>query len=282
MNEAAAQVRSRLAALGRVEDCDLDLAETALLLAALARAEVGTPLDITPHVGVLQTLGAELARRLAGCDNAEHAAAALFEVMTGRHGFRPDERDDESLGGFDLPEVIDRRRGGSEALGVLAVDVARRAGLQADGLAFPVHFLVRIGLPGGGRAIFDPFGHGGALGAADLRAMLKAVAGLEAELEPGHYAPMDNRDLLLRLGNGAKLRLLRHGHVARALGLVEALLLVAPDTAMLWREAGLMHMRLDNTRRAVAALEQFVSRSGNAQAKARTLALLAELRRRLT
>ena len=39
-----------------------------------------------------------------------------------------------------------------------------------------------------------------------------------------------------------------------------------------------MHMRLDNPHGAVAALEQFVARTPNAQARARTLALLAELK----
>lgn len=282
MSEAAARVRERLTALGRMEDCDLDPAEPALLLAALGRAGRGAPLDIAPYLALLDGMAAELRAEAADdCSDAEALALRLFHLLGRRHRFHGDEGDDEELGDLDLLTVMDRRRGGNDAIGLLALTITRRAGMVAEGLAFPAHFLLRLGLPNGSRAIVDPLGGGQALAPPDLRAMLKAAAGLEAELEPAHYAAMSNRDLLLRLGNAAKLRLLRLGHVERALAMVESLLLVAPDTALLWREAGLMHMRLDHTAQAIAALEQFLRRTPSAQAKARTLALLAELKRRM-
>ncbi|BAE53309.1 SirB1 family protein [Paramagnetospirillum magneticum] len=281
MTEAATRVRARLTALGRVEDCDLDPAEPLLLLAALGRAGSGGPLDIAPYLAQLDGMAEELRAEAADCGHAEALAIRLFYLLGRRHRFQGDERDDDDLGDLDLLTVMDRRRGGNDALGLLALAVARRAGMVAEGLAFPAHFLLRLGLADGSRTIVDPLGGGQALSTPDLRAMLKAAAGLEAELEPAHYAAMSNRDLLLRLGNAAKLRLLRLGHVERALAMVEALLLVAPETCLLWREAGLMHMRLDHTPQAVFALEQFLSRTPSAQAKARTLALLAELKRRM-
>ena len=281
MTLAGSQLRSRLAALGRLDDDALGLAEAALLLAALDRNEAGPDPDIGPYLHYLGELGAELARAADGCGDAQAQAACLAEVLSRRHRFRGDDRDDDDLSNINLMSVIDRRCGSADAIGLLALDVARRAGLLAEGLAFPAHFLLRIDDGDGQRAIIDPFSGGLPLGPPELRAMLKAVAGLDAELEPLHYAPLGNRDLLLRLGNSAKLRLLRLGRVERAVELVEALLLLAPAVPLLWREAGLMHMRLDNLSAAIAALEQFVSRTPNAQAKARTLALLAELKRRL-
>ena len=161
------------------------------------------------------------------------------------------------------------------------LDVARAAGLTAEGLAFPVHFLLRIEDGAGRRLILDPSAGGKVVEPPDMRALLKIATGLGAELEPAHYAAMGNRDMVVRLQNETKLRLLRCGHIDRALGVVEATLLLAPDLALLWREAGLMHMRLDNPGGAVAALEQFMARTTNAQARARTQDLLAELRSRL-
>ncbi|ARJ66397.1 hypothetical protein WV31_12350 [Magnetospirillum sp. ME-1] len=281
MNEAAARVRERLTALGRLEDCDLDPAEPALLLAALGQARRGTLLDIAPYLALLDEMADQLRAEGRDCPDAEALAIRLFQLLGRRHRFQGDERDDDDLGDLDLLTVMDRRRGGNDALGLLALAVTRRAGMVAEGLAFPAHFLLRLGLAGGSRVIVDPLGGGQSLSTPDLRAMLKAAAGLDAELEPIHYAAMSNRDLLLRLGNAAKLRLLRLGHVDRALAMVESLLLVAPDACLLWREAGLMHMRLDHTAPAIAALEQFLARTPSAQAKARTLALLAELKRRL-
>jgi regulator of sirC expression with transglutaminase-like and TPR domain len=280
MSEAAALVRARLSALGRLEDDDLDPAEPALLLAALGRAGKGSPLDISPYLTVLDDMAGELRAEAQDCPDAESLATRLFHLLGRRHRFHADERDDDDLGDLDLLTVMDRRRGGNDALGLLALAVTRRAGMVAEGLAFPAHFLLRLGLCDGSRVIVDPLGGGEALSPPDLRGMLKAAAGLEAELEPAHYAAMSNRDLLLRLGNAAKLRLLRLGYVDRALSMVESLLLVAPENCLLWREAGLMHMRLDHTAQAIAALEQFLRRTPSAQAKARTLALLAELKRR--
>ncbi|CUW37875.1 conserved protein of unknown function [Magnetospirillum sp. XM-1] len=282
MSEAAARVRERLTALGRLEDRDLDPAEPALLLAALGQARRGALLDIAPYLALLDEMAAQLRTEAEDCPDAEALALRLFQLLGRRHRFQGDERDDDDLGDLDLLTVMDRRRGGNDALGLLALAVTRRAGMVAEGLAFPAHFLLRLGLADGSRVIVDPLGGGQPLSAPDLRAMLKAAAGLDAELEPAHYAAMSNRDLLLRLGNAAKLRLLRLGYVDRALAMVESLLLVAPDACLLWREAGLMHMRLDHAAQAVAALEQFLARTSSAQAKARTLALLAELRRRLT
>jgi regulator of sirC expression with transglutaminase-like and TPR domain len=281
MTEAAARARSRLAALGRGGDQDLDPAESALLLAALGRPGRGAATDIGPYLALLDSLAGDLrSQAQENCPHAEALGRHLFRLLD-RHRFQGDDRDDEELGDLDLLAAMDRRRCGNEALGLIALAVARRAGYQADCLGFPAHLLLRLGHPDGSRAIFDPSGDGRALSAADLRGMIKAAAGLDAELEPGHYTAISNRDLLLRLGNAAKLRLLRLGHVERALAMVETLLLLAPEAGLLWREAGLMHMRLDHTMQAISALEQFVSRAPNAQARARTLALLAELKRRL-
>jgi len=86
--------------------------------------------------------------------------------------------------------------------------------------------------------------------------------------------------VLIRVQTALKQRLLRLGRLDRALALVEGLLLVAPDQPPLWREAGLMHLRQGNPRGAVAALEQFVIRTTDLQARARALSLMAELKTR--
>ena len=84
---------------------------------------------------------------------------------------------------------------------------ARRAG-TASGLAFPGHFLIRLS-EGPERLILDPFHGGQVCDAAELRELLKATAGQEIELPPEHYAPVSDRDVLLRLQNNLKARLLQ-------------------------------------------------------------------------
>jgi len=273
---AAATTRARLAGLAGLADDAVRPLEAALLLAALARPEAA----IDGYLHYMDELAQEVRAAAAG-SHAEHLADSLFEVIGRRHRFRGDDRDDDEIDNANLMCVIDRRRGVPAALGLLALDVARAAGLVAEGLAFPVHFLLRIEDGSGRRLILDPSAGGRVVEPSDMRALLKVATGLGAELEPAHYAAMGNRDMVVRLQNETKLRLLRCGRIDRALDVVEATLLLAPDLALLWREAGLMHMRLDNPSGAVAALEQFIARTPNAQARARTQALLAELRSRL-
>lgn len=276
MGKAPAMPRERLAGLAGLDDAAVRPAEAALWLAALDRPDAA----VDGYLGYLAELAREV--RAATADGpAEQLAEALFEVIGRKHRFRGDDRDDDDIDNANLMWVIDRRRGVAAALGLLMLDVARQAGLAADGLAFPVHFLLRIEDGGGRRLILDPSAGGRVVEPPEMRALLKVATGLSSELEPAHYAAMGNREMVVRLQNETKLRLLRCGRVERALGVVEATLLLAPDSALLWREAGLMHMRLDNPGGAVAALEQFVTRTTNAQARARTQALLAELRGRL-
>jgi regulator of sirC expression with transglutaminase-like and TPR domain len=89
-----------------------------------------------------------------------------------------------------------------------------------------------------------------------MRALLKASSGTGAELTPGHYAPATNRDILLRLQNNIKIRLLRAERHEAALRIVESMLMFAPDRPSLWYEAGLLHGHLGNLRGALLALDQ--------------------------
>ncbi|OAN49314.1 hypothetical protein A6A04_02970 [Paramagnetospirillum marisnigri] len=277
MVRSPAKLRSELTALGRLEDDRLRPAEIMLALAALDRGAAGS----ASHLEFLDTLGAELAASLEEAAPVEELAASLFRMITHHHRFHLDDGDDDDVSNADLGRVIDQRCGVEGLLGLLAMDAARQAGLMAHILAFPSHVLLRLEDSAGRRGIFDPALGGQGVEAWDLRALVKASAGLSAELDPAHYGVMGNRDLVIRLRNDVKLRLLRCGRLEQALAVVEATLLVAPCAAMLWREAGLMHLRLDNPGGAVAALEQFVARTCNAVARAKTIALLADLKTRL-
>ena len=67
----------------------------------------------------------------------------------------------------------------------------------------------------------------------------------------------------------------------RALTVVEAMLMLAPDFAELWREAGMLHRHLGNLRAAAAALEQFVVRAPDGVARHQAAAILQQLRAQL-
>jgi len=247
------EVEAALRRAAGESDANLDVAGTALLFAALDRPQE----DLAPYRRHLQRLAddsAELAEALGAEESLPDRVAVLRGVLVERHGYLGDEADYDNLDNADLPRVIDRRRGLPVALGILYLHCARSRGWDAAGLAFPGHFLLRLAL-GGERVIIDPFNGGETREAADLRRLLKAAAGRDAELAPAHFEPVGSRDILLRLQNNIKIRRLRAGQKQKALQTMEAMLMLAPATPSLWREAGLLHAQLGNLRAALLALD---------------------------
>ena len=87
--------------------------------------------------------------------------------------------------------------------------------------------------------------------------------------------------MVLRLQNTVKARLLDSRQIEEALSQVELMLLFAPETPALWREAGVLHSRLGNVKDAVAAFEEFLRRETRDSGRYRVSMMLQELRARL-
>ena len=265
-----------LTRVGRTADPDIDIATTAVRLAAALAA----PASFAPYDAHLAALVRTAAERSGAARSLEARIGVLADVMTGDFGYAGDSETYDDLANADLMRVIDRRRGLPVALGILWLHLARALGWTGEGLNFPGHFLVRIEADGV-RAIVDPFNGGAVLAAADLRELLKATAGEGAELTAQHYAAVGTRDVLLRLQNNIKLRRLRGGDVKAALSATEDMLRLAPDHAALWREAGLMNQRLEQIGAALGCLDRFLELVPEGEAAARVRALAGELRQRL-
>ena len=271
------EVLAALAAVGAGPDDGFDLAGTALLLATLTRPQVG----LERYRAHLDDLAADL--RACVTDppgSVTEAAAALVETITKRFGYGGDRQTYEDLQNANLIRVIDRRKGLPVALGILYMHAARAQGWPVSGLKFPGHFLIRLEVSGE-RAILDPFNDGQPCGPATLRALLKATHGDAAELTPDHYDTVSDREILLRLQNNVKLRLIQTGRADEAAQVVEAMLAFAPAHAPLWREAGLLHAHLGNLQAAVDALERYLAQEPGGRQRQDAVALLQKLRRQL-
>ena len=176
--------------------------------------------------------------------------------------------------------VIDRRKGLPVVLGILFIHAGRAQGWEMAGLGFPGHFLVRLA-GAGQQLILDPFHDGRVCGAAELRELLKALAGADAELRSEYYAPVSDRDVLLRLQNNLKSRLWRQQRHEPAVRVVETMLMLAPNAAELWLEAAMLYQHLGNIRASMAALGQYVERTPNGVARHQAAAMLQRLRTQL-
>lgn len=272
-----AEAREILRRTGDQPDDEIDLAEAALALGALELPNVALD-GYRRHIAAITADLAELAGEQD--DSLESRIARLRAVIGERHGYSGDHDTYDDLQNANLLRVIDRRRGLPVALGILFMHAARSRGWSIVGLNFPGHFLVRLD-HGPARAIIDPFNDGQIRTVVDLRDLLKATAGSAAELEPEHYQPVSNRDVLLRLQNNIKLRHLSAHDVPKALEVLGGMRLFAPHEPALWRETGLLEAHTGNLKDAIVALETFMALTGDEHHRLQTASLIQQLKKRL-
>jgi regulator of sirC expression with transglutaminase-like and TPR domain len=254
----------------------LPIGEAALALASFERPRVG----LARYRQHLAALARDVGRHAGAIGDLTGRARALNEIILLKYHYSGDELTYDDLQNANLMRVVDRRKGLPVALGILYLHAARAQGWDSVGLAFPGHFLIRLS-DRAERLILDPFHAGRVCDAATLRELLKAMTGREVELSPEHYAPVADRDVLLRLQNNLKSRLLQIGQHERALRVVETMQLLAPDLAELWQEAGLLHAQVGNMRAAIRSLEEFIRLAPESAARHQAAALLQQLKSRL-
>src|SRR5262245_9929399 len=262
---------------GRADDADIDLAAAALALAALGRPDA----MLAPYRAHLRTLAVDVtaAAKQEGLDLAARVHT-LNAVLFEDYGYAGDSETYNDLRNADLMCVIDRRRGLPIALAILYIHAARAQGWAIEGINFPGHFLLRM-RAAGAAAIIDPFNGGRIRGVDDLSKLLKSMEGDDAELRPEHCQPAGNRQMLLRLQNNIKLRLLRDNKLAEAAVVVERMLLIAPNEPGLWHEAGVLQGKIGNLRASIAALEKLAALSDDREQRDMARQLLAQTKSRL-
>ncbi len=231
----------------RRDDRELDIAQMALALAALARPGG----DAAPYAAHLDALAGEAEALSEPGMTAAEQVATLNAVLFDRGGYAGDRETYDDLANADLMRVIDRRKGLPIALSILYLHIARAIGWPAAGVNFPGHFLVQVG-SGEDGLIVDPFARGAP---ADLATLVKQTLGPEAVSGTVDLEFAGNRDILLRLQNNIKIRCLKAGDVAGGLATVERMALVTPDNPVVWFEAAAFNAEIGQLRRARTCLE---------------------------
>lgn len=276
------EIEDALRRIGEGRDEEIDLAAAALLCAAHEHAET----DLGAGARHLAEIDTEMRRAAAldglkaDDDGLDACCEALRYVMAERFGYRGDEQNYDDLRNADLAQVIQRKRGLPVALSILYLHAARCLGWRIEGINFPGHFLIR--LHGEKRAaILDPFNGGGVRSIRDLRQLLKSQSNEANELKPEHFAPLDNRAVLLRLQNNIKVRKIQEGDLAAAERALQRMLFIAPLQADLWRESGILNIRLDNLLAARHSLTRYLDLAETDQQRQRAARLLQELSQQL-
>lgn len=264
---------------GTLPDAEIDLGAAALALALLFLPGV-RPERYRHHLRKLGELtGEEHALRLKAGeqDSAELRLSCLRRVLHEQQGYAGDNQSYDDIQNANLIRVIERRRGLPVALGLLYIVAGRHCGWQVEGLNFPGHFLVRLEMDGE-RLIADPFRAGAEMDAAALRGLLKSIAGEKAELSHQFYLPVSNRDILIRLQNNLKKRLIEQEDYAQAVIVVEAMEALAPDEYRALFDKGILYAKLGQKGQAIKAIEDYITRAPDARDRQQAQGILQQIR----
>lgn len=220
--------------LGDAGEGPHDIARAALMLAALDHA--GRPLG--PYEDHLAEIADAAKHELRLIMHAEDGARALAMLMVGKYGYDGDRHSYDDPRNADLIAVMDRRRGLPVAIGILYIHAARAAGFEATGLGTPGHFLLRVSFRGND-AVIDPFNSG--ISIDRERLVAPPIMGAQG-VEENHLAePVSDAEVLLRLANNLKLRVLQAGDKMRGLEVAKRMVLIAPRRPELWLDLARMN-----------------------------------------
>ena len=252
-------LKETLHSIGQATDSSINLARTALYLAAIEQP--GIVLD--RYESHLQRMTEDVRERHdallhAGAkDTVETRLAAIKHIFCDKYNYTGDNDTYDDLQNASLIRVIDRRRGMPIALAVICIQVGRNLGWDIHGLNIPGHFVCRLDY-GAHRLIFDPFNKCQVLQAPELRTLVKKSLGRDAELSSTYYEPASNRTILLRLQNNIKFRRIEGEDYDGALRVVEGMRLIDPDEYRLLLDAGVLYARTSKLQNAIEVLEDYI------------------------
>lgn len=249
-----------------------------LLEAAASIAQDDEPgLDVQAVLAEVDTLAERLRRRLPEDAAPSHRLRALNRYFHQELGFAGNVNNYYERGNSYVHQVLATRRGIPIALAIIYMELAGQIGLQARGISFPGHFLIKLHLPQGD-VVLDPF-TGQSLSRESLEEALTPYRDGEGMPPLEHFLQSATpRQVLARM-----LRNLKEIHRAaedwpRLLPVQQRLLLLLPDDAQELRERSRVLEALGHWSGAAADLERYLALQPAAPDRGAVLALLHELR----
>jgi regulator of sirC expression with transglutaminase-like and TPR domain len=255
----------------------------AQLEAAAAVAQAAEPdLDIQGVLAQVDTLAARLKQRIAADTAPLQRLRYLNRFFFQELGFAGNVNDYYDPGNSYLHRVLATRRGIPITLALIYIEIAQQIGLEARGVSFPGHFLIKLKMPQG-EVVLDPF-NGRSLSRDDLDeriAPYRRRHGLvgDAEVPLGLFLQTATaRAVVARV-----LRNLKEIHRGaedwgRLLPVLDRLVVLLPDDAQERRDRGLVRAEIGDLEGAVDDLAAYVGHSPHADDARAINDRLAELR----
>jgi regulator of sirC expression with transglutaminase-like and TPR domain len=239
-----------------------DLAAPAFLVARIEYPK----LDPGPYLERLEQMGEDAARKVqadAGHDAPLPARIdALNRYLFTDLGYVGNREQFDDPRNSCLNEVMDRKTGIPITMAIVYIEVARRAGIRAEGINFPGHFLVRClqdlhtddvddGL------IVDPFHTGAILNEPECRQLLEPHLS-DAAFDPSLLARATRRQILVRMLLNLKKLYVKMHSFPQASMTTDALLALQPSSLADLRDRGLLAYHMNDFAHALRDLEEYL------------------------
>ncbi len=252
-----------------------------LMEAAVCIAQDEFPeLDIQAVLADIDQMQLRLARHLVGVHSPLQRLKVLNQFFFGEMGFGGNVNNYYAPENSYIPVVLATRRGIPVSVALVWLELAQAAGLQASGVAFPGHFLLKVGLPEG-QVIMDPL-TGISFSAQELAQRLEPFGlgrGRREDAPPLglHLQAATPRDILERLLRNLKEIYFAQSQWALLTATLDRLIVLLPDDWAEYRDRGAVLAEQGRTREAVADWETYLQYAGDrpdAELIARRLAVL--------
>ena len=239
----------------------------------LLEAAASLAQDEEPALDVQQVLDdvARLVKRVTarmpeGADDLTRLAN-LTQVFYKDLGFGMNANDYYAPENSYIFDVLRTRRGIPISLAVIWLELAQALNLQAQGISFPGHFLVKVALEGG-LVVLDPL-TGESLGLDNLSERLSPYRAPEdqfaaPDLDEGetplglYLQACPPRDMLARMLRNLKEIFRSQEDWPRMLQVLERLVVLLPEAWDERRDRGLVHAELGHVHEALQDLRQYL------------------------
>jgi len=259
-----------------------------LLEAAVCLAQDEYPdLDVQQLLSDVDQLQARLKRRLPADASALQKLRLLNQFFFRDLGFGGNLNNYYDPENSYLNAVLKTRRGVPISLAVLWLELASGLGLNARGVAFPGHFMVKVNLPKG-QVVIDPF-TGQSLSREELSERLepfrqRRLGGGDGDSEYDtplglYLQSAPPRDIISRMLHNLKEIHRTQEDWPRLIAVVDRLIVLHPNAWAEYRDRGLAWAVQGEAARAVPDLEQYLANADTAPDIAGVSKRLAELRR---
>ena len=234
----------------RRQDVNLDVA--ALEVAMIEYPEI-TP---DPFVEILDSYAVELSERLSSHADAEEFIDVAGSYMFDELGFTGNQEDYYNPRNSCLNEVVTARIGNPIALSVVYMEIARRLARPVHGIALPGHFFVKYE-DGDFRAYIDVFHGGRIVNERECFDLASSIVSVPVN-DPTYLAPVENRQIVVRMLNNLRAIYLRNREYTKAFEVLSLLLEATPNSGDCYLQRGVVNIELRRFNEAKIDLQKYL------------------------